>query len=266
VESDTVWRALSSPHRRFILDVLRNGPKTTGQIAREMPTLSRFGVMQHLGVLEEAQLVLFRREGRQRLNFANPIPLREMYERWVSPAASSAAETDLHLKRYAEQKLEDESRMSTNEFRLVKIETEMRIRAPREKVFAALTDNYDDWWPHRYKSGSRCSVDAKPGGFFREHFPDGGGAVTGMVVYVDRPFKLVSSSPSSLSRGTNAYSVETLEDDGAGGTVMKRSMELWGSVAPETEEMFREGTRHLMEVALRGYLEEGRRYEAREGA
>src|SRR5690349_25008091 len=102
MDSETVWRALASPHRRKVLDLLRAGPRTTGDLARQLPDLSRFAVMQHLGVLQGAGLVLFRREGRQRFNYANAIPLRQMYERWVEPLSSSAAETALHMKRYAE--------------------------------------------------------------------------------------------------------------------------------------------------------------------
>lgn len=260
VDSDTVWRALASPHRRRLLDVLRDGPRTTGELAREFPALTRFAVMQHLGVLEEAGLVLSRKEGRRRLSYANPIPLREMYERWVSRPASSAAETALHLKRYAEKTEKERPRMD-HEYRHIKIEMEMRIAAPREKVFRAFTDDYDSWWPHRYKPDSKCSVDARPGGYIYEHFPNGGGAITGTIVYIDFPHKLVGSGPSSLARGASSYSVQTLEEDGEGGTIFKRSMELWGSVSEEMERMFTEGSRHLMEVALRGYLEQGIEYK-----
>ncbi len=224
-----------------------------------MPGLSRFAVMQHLGVLEEAKLVLFRREGRRRLNFANPIPLRESYERWVSRPASSAAETDLHLKRYAEREVV--KTMENTEFRLVKIETELRIAAPPDKVFGAFFEEYDKWWPHRYYPDSTCSVDDRPGGYIFEHFANGGGAVTGTVVYIDRPKTFIGTGPSALARGASAYAVQKFEDDGAGGTILKRSMELWGHVSEEMEEMFRVGSRHLMEVALKGFLEEGTGYQ-----
>lgn len=262
VDSETVWRALASPHRRKLLDLLQRGPQTTGQLAKELAGLSRFAVMQHLGVLQGAGLVLYRREGRKRLNFANPIPLREIYERWVSKPASSAAETALHLKRYAERQTEVAQQMDPNEFRLIKIEMEMRINAPKERVFAALTDEYDKWWPHRYKPDSTVTMDARPGGYITEHFKAGGGAVTGTVVYVDPPHKLVGTMPSSLGRGISSYNVETLEEDGDV-TVFKRSMELWGAISADVEQMFREGSRALLEDALRAYLEKGIEYKAK---
>jgi uncharacterized protein YndB with AHSA1/START domain len=227
-----------------------------------MPELSRFGVMQHLGVLEEAGLVLYRKEGRRRLNYANAIPIREIYERWVNKPSSSAAETALHLKRYAEQSMEVVHNVNHEQFRHIKIEMELRIKAPKERVFAAFTDEYDKWWPHRYKPDSTCSVEAKPGGFIYENFKDGGGAITGTVTYIDPPLKLVATGPSSLLRGIDTYSVETFEDDGEGGTILKRSMELWGDVSQEMETMFREGSKQFMEKALLNYLEEGIEYTA----
>lgn len=79
-----VWRALGSPVRRRILDHLHAGPRTTGALAAEFPDLSRFAVMQHLGVLVAAGLVVVRREGRERWNHLNPVPIRRVYERWMS--------------------------------------------------------------------------------------------------------------------------------------------------------------------------------------
>ena len=81
---DPVWKALADPTRREILDHLRDEPKTTGELAERFPRLSRFGVMKHLDVLRDAGLVVTRAEGRQRINSLNPVPIRQIYERWVS--------------------------------------------------------------------------------------------------------------------------------------------------------------------------------------
>ena len=69
--------------RREILDPLRAGPKTTGWLDGRLTTLSRYAVMQHLGVLVDAGLVLVRREGRYRYDYLNAVPLRDLYERRV---------------------------------------------------------------------------------------------------------------------------------------------------------------------------------------
>ena len=81
---DVVWKALSDPTRRSILDVLRKGPCTTTEIVERFPGLTRFGVMKHLAVLRDAGLVQDRWEGRRHINSLNAVPIRLIYERWVS--------------------------------------------------------------------------------------------------------------------------------------------------------------------------------------
>jgi len=80
-----VWKALSDPTRRTILDVLRDRPRTTTEIVERFSQLSRFGVMKHLEVLRQAQLVSTREAGRHRVNSLNVVPIRQIYERWVGP-------------------------------------------------------------------------------------------------------------------------------------------------------------------------------------
>jgi DNA-binding transcriptional ArsR family regulator len=81
---DPVWKALSDPTRRAILDLVRLGPRRTTEIVDAFPHLSRFGVMKHLDVLRDAGLINTREEGRQRVNTLNAVPIRQIYERWVS--------------------------------------------------------------------------------------------------------------------------------------------------------------------------------------
>jgi DNA-binding transcriptional ArsR family regulator len=81
---DRVWKALADPTRRAILDLLRAKPRTTTEIAERIPDLSRFGVMKHLAVLRGAGLVQTREEGRSVVNSLNVVPIRLIYERWVS--------------------------------------------------------------------------------------------------------------------------------------------------------------------------------------
>ena len=83
-ELDGVWKALSDPTRRAILDLLREGPRNTTEIVESFPSLTRFGVMKHIDVLRNAGLINTREEGRQRVNSLNAVPIRQIYERWVS--------------------------------------------------------------------------------------------------------------------------------------------------------------------------------------
>jgi len=100
---DPVWKALSDPTRRAILDLLRQKQRTTTEIVDEFPHLSRFGVMKHLDVLREAQLVHTRESGRQRLNSLNVVPLRQIYERWVTPFEDLWSSQLLRLKERVEE-------------------------------------------------------------------------------------------------------------------------------------------------------------------
>jgi DNA-binding transcriptional ArsR family regulator len=99
---DPVWRALANAIRRRILDLLREGPRTTGVLADAFPELSRFAVMQHLKVLEEAELVRVRRSGRERYNHLNPVPIQRIHQRWVSHYQRPWAEALVGLKHELE--------------------------------------------------------------------------------------------------------------------------------------------------------------------
>jgi DNA-binding transcriptional ArsR family regulator len=100
---DPIWKALADETRRTILDFLRSGPKTTTAIVEQFPDLSRFAVMKHLDVLRQAALVLTREEGRQRINSLNAVPIRMIYERWVSSFEGNWASTLLRVKETAER-------------------------------------------------------------------------------------------------------------------------------------------------------------------
>ncbi len=102
-ELDPVWKALSDPTRRAILDFLRPHPRTTTEIVDEFPHLTRFGVMKHLEVLRQAHLVQTREAGRRRVNSLNVVPIRQIYERWVGPFQELWSGELLRIKEIAEK-------------------------------------------------------------------------------------------------------------------------------------------------------------------
>ncbi len=102
-ELDAVWKALSDSTRRSILDLLRQGPRTTTEIVEAFPHLSRFGVMKHIEVLREANLIHTREESRQRINSLNVVPIRQIYERWVGRFEELWASHLLRVKEDAEK-------------------------------------------------------------------------------------------------------------------------------------------------------------------
>ena len=98
-----VWRALANPMRRRMLDLLREGPLSTGDLAERFPKHSRFAVMQHLRVLESGGLVVPQKIGRTRLNYLNPVPIQRIYHRWVSQYQVPWAESLVALKGTLEE-------------------------------------------------------------------------------------------------------------------------------------------------------------------
>jgi DNA-binding transcriptional ArsR family regulator len=100
---DEVFKALAAPTRRKLLDQLfRKDGQTLSQLERRLP-MTRFGVMKHLAVLEEANLVVTRRRGREKLHFLNPVPIRQVYERWVTKYTEPWAATLTGIKRELEE-------------------------------------------------------------------------------------------------------------------------------------------------------------------
>ncbi len=82
---DEVFRALADPSRRLLLDRLRERDgQTTTELAAALPDMTRFGVMKHLSVLVDAHLVVTEKVGRTRLHYLNPVPIRDVHDRWIS--------------------------------------------------------------------------------------------------------------------------------------------------------------------------------------
>ncbi|HMQ02983.1 MAG TPA: helix-turn-helix domain-containing protein [Pyrinomonadaceae bacterium] len=98
-KDDLVYKALADRRRREILDLIRDEPQTTGDICSHFKTLDRCTVMQHLGVLEKAGLVITQKRGRYRWNYLNAVPIREIYDRWINKFASPSVKLLTRLKK-----------------------------------------------------------------------------------------------------------------------------------------------------------------------
>ena len=124
---DDVFRALADPTRRSLLDELfKEDGQTLTALEARLP-MTRFGVMKHLRVLEEAGLVVTRRRGREKLHFLNPVPIRLIHDRWVSKYAEPWAATLTGLKR-------------TLEDRTMEKVFEIYIKTTPERLWEAITD------------------------------------------------------------------------------------------------------------------------------
>src|SRR5918911_4914119 len=123
---DDVFKALADPTRRGLLDALfEHDGQTLSALEQRLP-MTRFGVMKHLRVLEEARLVTTRRRGREKLHFLNPVPIRLIHDRWVSKYAEPWAAALSELKDRLERPME----------RIF----EIYIRTTPERLWEAITD------------------------------------------------------------------------------------------------------------------------------
>ena len=195
--ADAVWRALANPLRRELLDLLRAEPRTTGDLAEAIPEVSRFAVMQHLGVLTSAGLVVVRRRGRHRFNHLNPVPLRRWYERWVVPLADRSAADLIALQRHVEAESANqegavEVPVDVQQVRTVTIEAEMRFRATPERLFKAIAEESPIWFKATYGEERVKAVVMEPrvGGAHYEDWGDGRGWLYGHVTVWDPPRRL----------------------------------------------------------------------------
>jgi uncharacterized protein YndB with AHSA1/START domain len=199
---DAVFRALADPTRRSLLDELfkRDG-QSLSALERRLP-MTRFGVMKHLRVLEEAGLVVTRKRGREKLHFLNPVPIRLVHDRWVSKYAEPWAAGLSGLKKGLE------------EATMEKV-FEIYIKTTPERLWEAITDPE---LRSRYTFGVGCESDWTPGSSYKA--AAGTFAISeGENLEVDPPRRLVQSfnalwSDEVKSEGTSrvTYDIERVED------------------------------------------------------
>jgi DNA-binding transcriptional ArsR family regulator len=98
-QENLVFKALADPRRRQLLDLLKHSPRITGDLCSHFKDIDRCTVMQHLGVLEKAELIIVRRKGRERWNYLNPVPIQRISDRWISRYATNAVSLLARLKQ-----------------------------------------------------------------------------------------------------------------------------------------------------------------------
>ena len=102
-KNDLIWKALADSTRREILDILAERPQTTGELVSRFDHLCRTNVMKHVDVLVKANLIIVRRDGRQRWNYLNPAPIQSVCDRWVSKHVRHLASAMSRLKERVEE-------------------------------------------------------------------------------------------------------------------------------------------------------------------
>jgi len=173
---DEVFRALADPTRRSLLDELFREDGQTLNALHARFAMTRFGVMKHLNVLEEAGLVVTKRRGREKLHFLNPVPIRLVHDRWVSKYAEPWAAGLSGLKTELETSMEKVF--------------EIYIKTTPERLWQAITDGE---MRGRYNFGAAVASDWTPGSGYRLVHPRGGAIAEGENLEVDPPRRLVQS-------------------------------------------------------------------------
>ena len=174
---DEVFKALADPTRRSLLDELAREDGQTLNALQERFPMTRFGVMKHLRLLEEAGLVVTRRRGREKLHFLNPVPIRLVHDRWVSKYAEPWAASLSDLKSQLETTMEKVF--------------EIYIKTTPERLWQAITD------PElraKYTFGVGVESDWTNGSPYRAAHAATGTAISeGENLEVDPPRRLVQS-------------------------------------------------------------------------
>ncbi len=224
-ELEPAFKALADAHRRRLLDRLREQDgQTLGELEAALPSMTRFGVMKHLRVLEDAHLITTRREGRRKLHYLNPVPIRLIADRWISRYAEPFVNAMVDVKHVAES-------TPMSEFKHV---YEVYIRATPEQVWRAITESE---FTKRYYYGNTLESDWKAGSpmVYRDS-STGAESIRCTLVEVDPPNRLVHTfffpgteeSPSRCTwtiepRGT-ASLLTLVHDDFDGETQTYRSV------------------------------------------
>jgi uncharacterized protein YndB with AHSA1/START domain/DNA-binding transcriptional ArsR family regulator len=208
-----IFRALADPARREVLDRLyeRDG-QTLGELCGYLPQMTRFGVMKHLGVLEEAGLLRTVRVGREKRHFLDPVPIRLVHDRWIGKFAAPIVGAIASLKYALEAEMDPIDHVYST-----------YIKASPERVWKAITDG-DDTVGYYY--GTRVASDWTPGSSLSYAYPDGSIAADGEVLEIDPGRSVVMSflprwSPEIEAEGPvrMVWLVEPTDDGGSRLTV-----------------------------------------------
>ena len=255
LEEDTapLWRALADPTRRRILDLLRERPLITGEIAAQF-AISRIAVMRHLEVLSAAGLVTSRKRGRERWHYLNAIPLQRLHRRWADPAAAGFASALLRLQ----DTLETEGRPMEPIRPTVDVALDIEIAGTPATVFAALTKDIGGWWGHPFVTARATSLalDPRLGGLFTERWQNGGQLIASVTGWAqDEHLQLTGSFHMGVGVGVAAFDLS----ESAAGTLLRFSFRAIGVVDAEVAEAMSRAWAELIGTRLKGLVETGTR-------
>lgn len=244
-----IWKALSDPTRRSILNVLKKAPHTTGELSDKFGHLSRFAIMKHLGVLKEAKLITIRREGKFRWNHINTQPIQQAYDQWVAKL--------VQLRSLAQTP--DSMSETENPIQTITVAAGASIEAPRQRVWQALTKEIDDWWPREWYANSqskKISLDARLGGLLFEQAKRGEGWVWATIIALEAPNNLQFKGHLTPAFGGPALSFIDIKLDQWGNTT-KVALDdtIMGDISSSLEDARTDIWRGILNEGLKNWVE-----------
>jgi len=248
-----LWRALADPTRRRILDLLRERPLITGEIAAQFP-ISRIAVMRHLEVLAEAGLATSRKRGRERWHYLNTVPLQKLHRRWADPAVTGFASTLLRLQ----DTVEAEGRHMEPIRPTIDVALDIEIAGTPAAVFAALTKDIGGWWGHPFVTARATSLALDPqlGGLFAERWENGGQVIASVTSWAqDEHLQLTGSFHMGVGVGVATFDLA----ESGGGTLLQFSFRAIGVVDAEAAEAMSRAWAELVRTRLKELVETGTR-------
>lgn len=174
-----LWKALADPKRRRIVQLLHEKAHTTGEICTHFD-VSRFAIMRHLKVLEQAELIQTRREGRQRWNFLNDALFQEIQQTYLAGESNGDYQLQAVLGFLSREAQAGEQLVSPQS----PLKQALHLPALPAQVFQALTNDVNQWWSYRLAADSHVYLEPQVGGRFYEAFSDGGGVLYATVTYL----------------------------------------------------------------------------------
>jgi uncharacterized protein YndB with AHSA1/START domain/DNA-binding transcriptional ArsR family regulator len=212
---DAVFKALADPTRRSLLDELfKQDGQTLSALEGRLP-MTRFGVMKHLRVLEEAVLVTTKRRGREKLHFLNPVPIRLVHDRWVSKYAEPWVATLSGLKTRLEDELMETIKTVSWAAGTAPVAAgttvfEVFIKTTPERLWEAITDPEQR---KKYSFGVETHSDWTPSSEYKASVPGVADIAAGENIEVDPPRLLVQTfdalwSDEAKSQGTTRVTWE----------------------------------------------------------
>ena len=245
-----IWKALSDSTRRSILSSLKAAPQTTGQHSDSFKNLSRYAVMKHLGILEKANLITVKREGKFRWNHLNTMPIQQTYEQWVSNL--------LQLKYLAEQTTENMGE-STTTIATTTVFIELIIKAKKQRVWQALTEETGKWWTKNFFTNPKTRefvLESKLGGLMYEDTGEDEGLVLASVIGIDSPNSLQLKGQLSPKFGGPAISFMKIQlEDSDESTLLKITDTIFGSISGNLQKSLTEGWQAIFKEGLKPYAE-----------